>query len=88
MLTFRVERNQTLRASDDIMTAKNDWRTSAAYQYALLMPVSCWAWEFLRRNRKYQADAAAGRRRGPAGEPDRACDWGLHCPGRPGQERR
>ena len=67
------------------MTAMNDWRTSTAYQYVLTVPASCWAWEFLRRNSDYQADAA-GQRDEPASA-EGAGDWGLHSPGGSGQER-
>ena len=65
------------------MTAKNDWRNPAAYQYALSQPVSCWAWEFLRRNPDYQLHAVTARQQDrPPGE-DGAGHWGLHCPGGP-----
>ena len=70
------------------MTARNDWRNPAAYQYALSQPLSCWAWEFLRRNPDYHALASTvGQSEQPTGS-DRAGDWGLHSPGEPEQERR
>ncbi|MFC5310293.1 transcriptional regulator domain-containing protein [Azospirillum rugosum] len=65
------------------MTAKNDWRNPAAYQYALSQPVSCWAWEFLRRNRDYQLHVATARQNGRPSCEDAAGHWGLHSPGRP-----
>ncbi|WP_432612352.1 transcriptional regulator domain-containing protein [Azospirillum brasilense] len=68
------------------MTAMNDWRASAAYQYALTIPASCWAWEFLRRNGDYQTEVAG--QRGESASSDGTGHWGLHCPGGPGQKRR
>ncbi|WP_448190886.1 transcriptional regulator domain-containing protein [Azospirillum sp. sgz301742] len=68
------------------MTAKNDWRASNSYQYALSVPVSCWAWEFLRRNGDYQADATAAQQQGQPSSQDGTGHWGLHCPGGSGQD--
>ncbi|MGQ9370716.1 transcriptional regulator domain-containing protein [Azospirillum sp. ST 5-10] len=80
--------NRTLRTGGKAMTAKNDWRDPAAYQYALSLPASCWAWEFLRRNPDYQAHVEAARLAGRPSDDDGSGDWGLHCPGGPGQKRR
>ena len=63
------------------------WRSPSAYLYAAQLDLSGWAWEFLRRNPAYRADAAR-----PASTPVEAkandnpdggatepgTDWGLH----------
>jgi len=38
-----------------------DWRNAEAYAYTAGLGHEGWAWEFLRRNRRYRADAAASR---------------------------
>ncbi|WP_449230066.1 transcriptional regulator domain-containing protein [Azospirillum doebereinerae] len=68
------------------MTGTRDWRSAAAYADTALLPVSGWAWEFLRRNPEYRAGtraavprsaeyAAVGRR------------WGLSFRRGPGPDR-
>jgi len=60
------------------MTSTRDWRSAAAYADTAALPVSGWAWEFLRRNPDYRAETRAGaltaKQRAAAGR-----RWGLSC---------
>lgn len=42
-----------------------DWRTLEDYRWLSSLSPSGWAWEFLRRNRRYQAAATAAQPRLP-----------------------
>jgi len=66
------------------MTHDENWRTPSAYLYAAQLDLVDWAWEFLRRNPAYRADAFRRLSPGEAEddeEPDRviepSADWGL-----------
>jgi len=67
------------------MTHDERWRTPSAYLYATQLDLVDWAWEFLRRNPAYRADAA---RQSPSPDgaeddeepdcgPEPSADWGL-----------
>jgi len=60
----------------------NDWRSADAYRYTLSLPMTAWAWEFLRRNPDYQADCAGAGQNDPARERELAARWGLLRPRR------
>lgn len=70
---------------DGFMTGTRDWRSAAAYADTASLPVSGWAWEFLRRNPEYRAGtrAAAPRSAEHAAIGRR---WGLSFRRRPGPD--
>ena len=47
--------------------SNEDWRSPAAYGYAAQLDAGGVAWEFLRRNRAYQAEYAAVTANGDSG---------------------
>ena len=71
------------------------WRDPAAYLYGLALDDAEWAWEFLRRNRRFRAavdpppatDATAISSPQP-GAGDALEAWGLHFRDRPEYARR
>jgi transcriptional regulator len=65
-------------------------RLPAAYRYMTELDPSGWAWEFLRRNPDYRADAAKLTVQPEAARPPDGSgrDWGLQSPGEPGPPRR
>ena len=71
------------------------WRDPAAYLYGLALDEAEWAWEFLRRNRRFRATVGpppatdATTIADPhAGDSDALEAWGLHFRARPGHARR
>lgn len=81
------------------MTADDRWRLPAAYEAMLAYDASAWAWEFLRRNPRYRAEAGkaptpkpprrpsqGSRRTTPQGRGPPA--WGLHFRAGPRPEAR
>ena len=65
-------------------------RLPAAYRYMTELDPSGWAWEFLRRNPDYRADAAKLAVLPEAARPPDGSGrhWGLQSPGEPGPPRR
>jgi hypothetical protein len=65
-------------------------RLPAAYRYMTELDPSGWAWEFLRRNPDYRADAAELTAQPEAARPPDGSGrhWGLQSPGEPGPPRR
>ena len=65
-------------------------RLPAAYRYMTELDPSGWAWEFLRRNPDYSAEAAKATAQPDAVRlPDGSSrHWGLQSPGEPGSPRR
>lgn len=65
------------------------WRDPAAYLYGLALNDPEWAWEFLRRNRRFRDEvgpptaAAAVGAIGKADVTDPLAVWGLHFRARP-----
>src|SRR3981189_237047 len=60
-----------------------DWRSAAAYQHAIVIPASGFAWEYLRRDDDYHRDFERGnRRKSPAATTLAAFSqrWGLRFP--------
>lgn len=51
-----------------------DWRSSGDYADLVDLPVSGWAWEFLRRNPEYRAEVQAAESRPRS---DNGVRWGL-----------
>jgi hypothetical protein len=63
-----------------------DWRSAAAYQHAIVIPASGFAWEYLRRDDDYHQDfERVNRRKSPAASALEAFSqrWGLRFPTRP-----
>lgn len=66
------------------MSDDQRWRFPAAYLYAAQLDLVDLAWEYLRRNPAYRADAArkavarAADEDDPDGDPEPAPHWGLH----------
>ena len=65
-------------------------RLPAAYRYLTELDPSGWAWEFLRRNPDYRADAAkaAGQQSAAHSSDGSDRDWGLQSPRELGSPRR
>lgn len=59
-------------------TDDSPWQATAAYLYTLALPPAALAWEYLRRNARYQEDWCAGRASDAVGPL-----WGLHRPREP-----
>ena len=60
-----------------------DWRSAAAYQHAIVIPASGFAWEYLRRDDDYHRDfERVNRRKPPAATTLEAFSqrWGLRFP--------
>src|SRR5216684_3695554 len=60
-----------------------DWRSAAAYQHAIVIPASGFAWEYLRRDDDYHRDfERVNRRKSPAARTMEAFSqrWGLRFP--------
>ena len=60
-----------------------DWRSAAAYQHAIVIPASGFAWEYLRRDDDYHRDFdRLSRRKPPAATTLEAFSqrWGLRFP--------
>jgi transcriptional regulator len=60
-----------------------DWRSAAAYQHAIAIPASGFAWEYLRRDDDYHRDFdRLSRRKPPAATTLEAFSqrWGLRFP--------
>jgi hypothetical protein len=72
------------------MRKLNVTRLPAAYRYMTELDLSGWAWEFLRRNPDYRADAAKSAAQPDAARlPDGAGRrWGLQSPGGPRPPRQ
>ena len=73
------------------MPYERDWRDADACAYLHDLGASAFAWEFLRRNRAYQAayQAIAGAGHAAAEMSERvAHQWGLRFRGRPQPGRR
>src|SRR5216684_3331027 len=63
-----------------------DWRSAAAYQHAIVIPASGFAWEYLRRDDDYHRDfERVNRRKSPAATTLEAFSqrWGLRVTTRP-----
>ncbi|WP_449232607.1 transcriptional regulator domain-containing protein [Azospirillum doebereinerae] len=60
------------------MTHTRDWRSAAAYADAVSLPLSGWAWEFLRRNPDYRGETRAAAAT-PEGRIAVGRRWGLSC---------
>lgn len=63
-----------------------DWRSAAAYQHAMTIPASGFAWEYLRRDDDYHRDfERVNRRKSPAATMLEAFSerWGLRFPTQP-----
>lgn len=61
--------------------SKEDWRSPGAYAYAAQLNGHDMAWEFLRRNRAYQAEYVPLKANGDRGADQAARRWGLRFPG-------
>src|SRR6266576_5660441 len=59
-----------------------DWRSAAAYQHAIVIPASGFAWEYLRRDDDYHRDFERVTRRKPPAATLEAFSqrWGLRFP--------
>src|SRR6266700_7735037 len=59
-----------------------DWRSAAAYQHAIVIPASGFAWEYLRRDDDYHRDFERVNRRKPPAATLEAFSqrWGLRFP--------
>ena len=63
-----------------------DWRSAAAYQDAMAIPASGFAWEYLRRDDDYHRDfERVNRRKSPPATTLEAFSqrWGLRFPAQP-----
>ncbi|MGI8840615.1 MAG: transcriptional regulator domain-containing protein [Caulobacteraceae bacterium] len=76
-----------LKDGDETMP-KEDWRLPAAYDRAAQLDPAGVAWEFLRRNRDYQAAFDAASKDADLGTEGPAARWGLRFPGGPEPARR
>lgn len=60
------------------------WRHASAYLYGLALDDPEWAWEFLRRNRRFRRAA----RPPPEAQAEDLGDWGVHFRAAPGHAGR
>jgi hypothetical protein len=68
---------------------KLDWRQAAPYQHAKIIPVSGFAWEYLRRNEGYHCDfQRVNRRKSQSATTLEAFSerWGLRFSPRPARD--